>query len=154
MTLFRGRYRVESARCPTWDYTNPGWYFITFVTANRQQWLARIEDGEAIPSTAGRIVAEEWVRIAVLRPAVQLGPVAIMPDHVHGLIGFMDHRSDLGRVIGQTKAVCTRRIRQSGVPDFGWQERYHDRIVRDPGQWDRLVRYVRENAQHHEPPAD
>lgn len=132
----------------------PGGYFVTFVTVDRQPWLARIEDGEAIPSTAGQIVAEEWERISILRPAVQLGSVAIMPDHVHGLIGFMGHRSGLGRVVGQTKAVCTRRIRQSGLPDFGWQERYHDRIVRDPGQWDRLARYVTENALHHGPPLD
>lgn len=152
MALYRERYRVESARCRSWDYSNPGWYFVTFVTADRRPWLSRIDAGEAILSSAGQIVVEEWARIGILRPAVQLGPVAVMPDHVHGLIGFMGHRSVLGRVVGQTKAVCTRRIRQAGLADFGWQERYHDRVVRDPGEWDRLARYVTENARHHEPP--
>ncbi len=32
MTLFRNKYRIESARYPNWDYRNNGAYFITICT--------------------------------------------------------------------------------------------------------------------------
>ncbi len=35
----------------------------------------------------------------------------------------------LGAIIGQTKSVCTKRIRAAGFPAFEWQERFFDEII-------------------------
>ncbi len=35
----------------------------------------------------------------------------------------------LGAIIGQTKSVCTKRIRAAGFPEFEWQERFFDEII-------------------------
>jgi hypothetical protein len=35
----------------------------------------------------------------------------------------------LGAVVGQFKIVTAKRIRQSGLVNFHWQTRFHDRIL-------------------------
>lgn len=38
----------------------------------------------------------------------------------------------LGAIIGQFKSVCTKRIRRVGcIPDFAWQPRFYDRVIRN-----------------------
>jgi len=55
MTLFRNKYRIESARLPGWDYANPGWYFVTICTRNRELFLSDIVDDSVILKPAGFI---------------------------------------------------------------------------------------------------
>jgi putative transposase len=42
MTLFQNKYRIEPARLPDYDYSTPGWYFITICTKNRVQYFGDI----------------------------------------------------------------------------------------------------------------
>ena len=35
MQRYKGRYRIESARLPTYDYRSPGWYHVVICTAGR-----------------------------------------------------------------------------------------------------------------------
>ena len=51
----------------------------------------------------------------------------------------------LGAIIGQFKTVCTKRIRKDGRPDFGWQARFHDHIIRDEDGLRKIRRYIRNN---------
>jgi hypothetical protein len=37
----------------------------------------------------------------------------------------------LGSILNQFKSVCTKRIRLARNPDFAWQSRYYDHIIRD-----------------------
>ena len=46
MTLFKNKYRIESIRLPGYDYSQPGGYFITIVTHNRQCLFGEIVNGE------------------------------------------------------------------------------------------------------------
>jgi hypothetical protein len=41
MTLFRGTYRIESARKKNWDYSLPGWYFVTICTERKKNYFGR-----------------------------------------------------------------------------------------------------------------
>ena len=41
------------------------------------------------------------------------------------------HPNSLGSIVGQIKSITTKRIRLAGKPDFHWQERFYDRIIRD-----------------------
>jgi putative transposase len=111
-------------------------------------------------SQAGEIVAGEWVRTESVRPEVRLDGWVVMPNHVHGIIEIMgtdgtprspaDGRSrlvagSLGAIIGQFKAACTKRIRKAVRPDFGWQDRFHDHIIRDEEALQMIRWYIRSN---------
>lgn len=84
MTLYTNKYRIESARCSTWDYTSNGTYFVTICTKNRQCFFGDGVDGEMNLSEIGAIVAEEWQKTAQIRPNVQLGAWVVMPNHFQG----------------------------------------------------------------------
>jgi REP element-mobilizing transposase RayT len=51
----------------------------------------------------------------------------------------------LGAIVGQYKSVCTKRIRSTCRPDFGWQSRYYDRIVHTRRAWTAVRRYIHQN---------
>ncbi|MEM1127236.1 MAG: transposase [Bacteroidota bacterium] len=163
MDRYQGRYRIPSARHPRWDYAAPGWYFVTWCTQGRVPWLGTVERGSLRLSAAGRIVADEWRRTPVVRPRVTVEAWAVMPDHVHALIGLdvegpppdvapvglvgqppdVRWRSgSVGAIVGQIKSVSTKRIRRAGMPDFAWQPRFHDRIVRSRRAFVNIRRYI------------
>ncbi|MBK9578819.1 MAG: transposase [Fibrobacterota bacterium] len=80
-----------------------------------------------------------------VRACVELGPYVVMPDHLHGLIHLMDGSANLGVIVNQVKSNATKRIRALLDPQFAWQARYHDRIIRDEAEFDRICGYIWEN---------
>jgi REP element-mobilizing transposase RayT len=46
--------------------------------------------------------------------------------------------------IGGIKSAVTRFARENGIP-FGWQSRYHDRIVRSQNEMNRIAEYIEQN---------
>lgn len=163
MTLFMGRYRVESNRLPGWDYAGPGWYFITICTRNRAPVLSEVRDGRVHLTPIGRIVAEEWKRAEVVRDNVALDEWVVMPDHLHGLVRLTRRGprvlcdpgppsrlrpGSIGAILGQFKSVCTKRIRAAGYPTFAWQAGYHDDVIRDAHHLAAVRRYIANNPRN------
>ena len=136
-----------------WDYAGKGCYFVTVCTKGRREFLGQFKGGRMQPSAAGRIVAEEWQRTAEMRPEVRLDRWVVMPDHIQGIMLIRPQlRSSpsarppsLGWIVGQFKSSCTRRIREAGMPEFGWQREFHDRIIRSREQLEQSRRYVGNN---------
>ena len=50
----------------------------------------------------------------------------------------------LGSVINQVKGRCTKRIR-AVHPEFGWQSRFHDKVIRNDAHLESARRYIAEN---------
>ena len=86
MSLYRNRYRIESARLKNWDYTSNGYYYITICTKNRIHYLGNIINGRIILSKIGKIANQFWLEIPNHFPFVQLDKFVIMPNHIHGII--------------------------------------------------------------------
>ncbi|MFZ4520816.1 MAG: transposase [Bacteroidales bacterium] len=97
-------------------------------------------------------------------PNLKLGVYAIMPDHFHGIVTIVDTGRDvgtgrdvetghapslpLGNIIGSFKSAVTREINQTGFRGFGWQERYHDRVIRNEQEFRRIEKYIRDNPKN------
>lgn len=185
MKKYLNKYRISSTRLATWDYTNPGCYFVTVCTAHRIPYLGEVVRGEIHLSEVGKIVAEEWLRTGQIRPNVELDAWVIMPNHLHGIICIIEtprqgvsittHQgpipiqdisspqrgisigtnpkwkpNSLGSIINQFKSACTRRIRASIDPDFTWQSRYYDRIIRDDKSLAAIRKYILNNPPNWE----
>lgn len=84
--LFRGKYRIPSARLIGHDYAWPGRYFVTICTHGRVRWFGKIRNGIMGLNDAGCVVADCWTGIPDHYENVRLGPWIIMPDHLHGII--------------------------------------------------------------------
>jgi putative transposase len=85
----------QSIRCKGWDYTAPGWYFLTFNTKARRPVFGTIVNGRMALNAAGRIAAEEWHKSAEIRPNLAFDEFVIMPDHVHGIVRIVAREGDL-----------------------------------------------------------
>jgi putative transposase len=76
----------KSLRLKAYDYSQPGAYFITICTHERRCLFGDISDRQMSLNGIGRIVENEWVRTASLRPDVQLYLFVIMPNHIHWIV--------------------------------------------------------------------
>ena len=86
MTLFKDKYRIESIRLPGYDYSQPGAYFITICTHNRQCLFGEIVNGEMILNEFGELVKNEWQKTGIIRPNINIDTFVVMPNHLHGII--------------------------------------------------------------------
>ena len=58
---------------------------------------------------------------------------------------FRLHAHSVGAIVGQYKSVCTKRIRAACRPNFEWQARYYDRILRNRRERKAARRYILQN---------
>lgn len=86
MTLYRNKYRVDTARLQNWDYASDGRYYITICTKNREPFLGKIEKGIMILNECGRIVEQCWFDLENHYHNLKLDAFVIMPNHIHGIM--------------------------------------------------------------------
>jgi len=76
----------RSVRLTGFDYSQIGEYSITICTQARLPIFGEIREGVMQLSEIGMIVKEEWEKTPVLRPSLELGDYAIMPNHFHAIV--------------------------------------------------------------------
>ena len=155
MTLDR-RPRRKPTRLPAFDYRSPGPYFITVCSHGRAYRFGEIVKGEMHLNGAGRMVAAIWNAIPGQYPSAVVDTFVVMPNHVHGIIWFEAHLGNadpsLGDVMKWFKAGTTNRyiqgVRASGWLPFDghlWQRNYHEHVIRDDADMDRIREYITNN---------
>ncbi len=86
MTLYKNKYRIESARLSSRDYAANGYYFITICTHNRECGLGKIVNGRMLLSETGEIVLREWNKSFEIRRELYCDCFVIMPNHIHAVV--------------------------------------------------------------------
>ncbi len=147
---------------PGYDYTQPGVYFVTICTHQRECLLGDIVDGLMHVNCWGEIVQEEWLRTAILRPAVALDVFVVMPNHFHGIISIASdcrgtaRRAPTGEQFGRPisgsvptlirafKSATTKRINEKrGTPGTPvWQRNYYEHIIKNEEALNRTRAYI------------
>jgi putative transposase len=150
------RDRITSRfRLRGYDYSLPGYYFITICVANRSPMLGVVRDGEFTATPAGEMVLQVWGEQTTRFSGIELDEFCIMPNHFHALIGISTREGDgmrpttLPRVVQGFKAATTvaygRGVRTLAWPPFDgrlWQKGYHDHIVRSDHDLERIRDYI------------
>ncbi|MEO6066653.1 MAG: transposase [Gemmatimonadales bacterium] len=124
---------------------------MTFTTWARAPWLGRLSVEGFAPAPAGATVMAVWSELPKWFPRIELSEVAVLPDHVHGLVELREHHDDsasLGDVVRVWKAVAAHRIHPQ-LPEFKWTDGYWDRIVRTESEFETVRAYVSENVARH-----
>ncbi|MBW4507175.1 MAG: transposase [Scytonematopsis contorta HA4267-MV1] len=178
MTLFQGKYRIESTRLPNHDYASNGFYFVTICIDKRQHFFGDIINGQMYLSAVGQIAEKYWTEIPRHSKNTVVDTFVFMPDHMHGIIiidnptpeykdvvsnvsTLMDdnHEYDISRAMSEIspaagslsvilrsyKAAVKRWCKINGYPDFGWQERFYEHIIRKD---DYSLNHIREYIFH------
>ena len=104
-------------------------------------------------SELGQIAKKLWYKIPNHFRFVKLDEFTIMPDHLHGIIIINDKMSlispktgSLGSVIRSYKSAVSKNIHQIN-PDFSWQTRFYDHIIRTGRELNRIRNYIVLNPQ-------
>lgn len=183
----------KSTRMADYDYSQPGYYFVTICTQNREYLFGDIVNGNLILHDSGKMVSEIWAEIPVYYPGIEIDEYVVMPNHLHGIIKIQnpigsthvnhpagtdprvcpkiiyetnsgqsrgivpaDTKTSLGlsvsMVIQRFKSLTTKK-HIDGVNCCGWmpfkrqlwQRSFHDRIIRNDDELNRIRKYIIEN---------
>jgi putative transposase len=85
-SLFRNKFRNESIRLNSHDYSSHGTYFITICTFQGLSYFGNISNGKMILSEQGKVAFKLWHELPEHFPFVSLDEFVVMPNHVHGII--------------------------------------------------------------------
>lgn len=157
---FRNKYRIESARLAGYDYSRSGAYFVTMCTKNRNHYFGKIVAGTMQLSEIGGVANNCWKKIPNHFPSVSLGEWIVMPDHIHGVIFItnivetqdlasphVSHVPSLGTIIRGFKIGVTKYIRSNTDIVNLWQPRFHDRVIRNEPELNRITQYIIANPK-------
>lgn len=153
----------HSIRLAGYDYSAPGYYFITVCTYNRASLFGELVNREMHLSEAGKLVAQIWNEMPQWSSRIVLDACCIMPDHFHGILMLTekagkDQSSEvtLGIIVGRFKSIIAARycneVKKNNWPPFDghlWQRNYYERIIRNHDELDEIRRYIKENPENH-----
>lgn len=161
------RHHRRSTRLRGYDYTQPGWYFVTICTHQRlclfdEPRLRHVaeEIWRALPRFGAHVGIDEWV---------------VMPNHVHGIIeiqetpagvlalddgkcregprwaglGINVEPGALGAIMRSYKSAVTRRANNLADLAMGpvWQRGFWERVIRDDQELQATRRYIQDNPR-------
>ncbi|MFO7870370.1 MAG: transposase [Kiritimatiellia bacterium] len=134
------------------DYTRPGFYMITILTAGRRRLFGRCENNRTRLSEMGEIVKRRWHEIPQYRPGIETNTLVVMPDHLHGIVYV---KGKLPKPVGQTirgyKSGATSELRKhTNDPRLDiWEEGYHDRVIMNSDTLRSERRYIADNPRRY-----
>jgi REP element-mobilizing transposase RayT len=156
MNDFRSR---KPNRLKGFDYSDNGAYFVTICTKNREELFGTIAGAEfrrpqaeilTKLSECGLTVKNEIDVLSSKYPEIFVDKYVVMPNHVHMIIvvsggGRQNAAPTISRVINQWKRAISIKT------DFSpWQKSFHDHIIRNGADYDRIARYIENNPSNWE----
>jgi putative transposase len=169
---FQNKYRIPSSRLKNWDYGHSAAYFITICTANREHFFGEIENANMLVSEIGAIAQQEWLKSTEIRPDMNLfmGDFVLMPNHFHAIVFIGDNQyntsesidgkpivsthlpnrfgaqsKNLASIVRGFKSAVTTYARKNNIP-FDWQTRYHDHVIRNEAEYQKITHYIQYNV--------
>ena len=165
----------RSIRLQWRDYGQPGAYFVTICTRDRECLFGEIADGRMWLNDMGHAVEAEWLNTAHIRPQVELGAYVVMPNHFHAIVVIVDNGRDvlagrgilddrgvseyaptefrspsqtIGAIVRGFKSAVTKRINAiRGTPGLPvWQRNYYEHVIRNDDELDRIRQYIVDNS--------
>ena len=157
----------KSMRLKGYDYSKPGYYFITVCTQNKKCLFGDIRNRQMVLNSAGRVVEKVWYELPEHYQHVELDAFVIMPSHFHGIIvlrpnptvgaGFKPapttkpaptkKRHALPEIVRALKTFSSRRINEirNTLGVKLWQRNYYEHIVRNENELNEIRKYIQEN---------
>ena len=166
----------RSIRLPGYDYSQPGAYFITLVTKNREELFGDVVNGQMLLNDIGKCAAVVYKTLLKHFP-IRIESNIIMPNHLHGILilprmgeASVSTISDfifdvvpdasprqpigttpgsLGAIVQNYKSISTRRINnlRRTPGEQVWQRNYYEHIIRGEEELQQISEYIIDNPQ-------
>jgi len=145
-----------------WDFTSPGWYFLTICTKAMKPVFGTVVNGRMVLNEAGRIADQCWRAIPEHFPRAVVDEHVVMPNHVHGLLqltpdgwdlpGFTARREAFGKPVAGSVPTIVRSYKGAVSKALGqglWQSRFYEVRARDEAARANIRRYIRQNPENY-----
>lgn len=141
-------------RLKSYNYSLPGYYFITICTHKQKELFGKIKNGKIIFNESGLIIKKNLDILNNFCKDVEVDHSIIMPNHVHLILisyKYEKHDSDrskmiVSKLIQQFKSSCTKDIRNIKKRNIVvWQRSFYDRIIRNEKELYNIRKYVELN---------
>ena len=175
MTFNPEIHHRHSIRLKYYDYSRPGFYFVTLCAYHRECVFGDIEKNNIVLNALGTLVKKNWHDLPVHFPGIELDRMVVMPNHLHGIIVIRNDRrggvsppikiiptcrgaviapkggrKTLGQMIAWFKYESTKEINRivTGNPESKiWQRNFFDRIIRNEDELNRIRNYIVTNPE-------
>lgn len=155
----------HSIRLKGYDYSQPGAYFVTIVTHQRQCLFGEIVNGKINLNDGGKIAEQFWNDIPKHFPNTIMDEFVIMPNHIHGIIilnnngliigakNFSPQQNErprgttqsIGSIVRGFKIGVTKWFRQNSNIHSVWQRNYYEHIIRNEIELNKIREYILNN---------
>lgn len=169
----------RSIRLKTYDYNQPGFYFVTICTQGRESFFGEIINNKMYLNDAGQMVESVWMQIPHHYSKYSIDEFVVMPNHFHGIISVVGAgpracpnlqreiksgqpqgvapTGSLFDIVHRFKSLTTNQylkgIKQKNWPVIQgrlWQRNYWERIIRNEVELHGFREYIENNpAQWH-----
>jgi len=164
------KHHRRSIRLKEYDYSQPGLYYITICTYNRELLFGNIFNNKIFLNNAGIMVKKFWCEIPLHFPITKLDEYIIMPNHIHGIIKIIENDDktvggqnfdpllhppknqfqkiiprSIGSIIRGFKTGVTKWFRNNTEIHPIWQRNYYEHIIRNEDDLDRIRQYIIDN---------
>ena len=149
----------KTIRLPDYDYSTPGYYFITICTKNKKQYLSKIDVGTGLPdgpentlTEYGKFADNQIQVMDAFYDNISVDKYCIMPNHIHILLQILQPEcgpsgrpvptnSVVSKFVGTFKRFCNRHYGENI-----WQSRSFDHIIRGKEDYLNVWSYIDNNA--------
>ena len=150
-------------RMQGWDFTSPGWYFLTICTKNMRSEFGTVVNGRMTLNEAGLIADKFWREIPEHFPRAVVDEHVVMPNHVHGLLrltadgwdvhGLTARREAFGKPVAGSVPTILRSYKGAVTRALGrnpWHRRFYEVRARDERARTNIRNYIRRNPENYE----
>ena len=155
----------KDLRLKEYDYSEPGAYFITICTKNKEKSLwkgeldvqnfdwklvgARFARPQNLPlSEIGIAVEQNLNKWNETYENVYLSSYVIMPNHLHIMVVILPDEEDgrakraptVSTMINQFKGAVTKQLGENI-----WQKLFYDHVIRNKYDYEEIAKYILEN---------
>ena len=156
MMVSKAKRNRQSLRLPCFDYSSPGFYFITICIKNREHLFGTISNGVMLSNAFGEVAEGIWTEIDQNYPQAKTGAFIVMPNHVHGIIEIKQplvgaihelhlrneesvldpnqrRKMQIPLIVGRYKVQVSKQINLlRKTPGASvWQRNYYEHIIRN-----------------------
>ncbi len=156
----RHAVRRKHLRMQGWDFTSPGWYFLTVCTRNMRSEFGTVVNGHMTLNESGRIAEKFWHQIPEHFPRAVVDEYIVMPNHVHGLLHLIDRPTAcrgpmeaFGKPVAGSVPTIMRSYKGAVTRALGrnpWHRRFYEVRARDERARTNIRNYIRRNPANYE----
>ena len=131
-------------RLKNFDYSSCNYYFVTICTWDKTCIFGK-------PNALnqwGAITEKCLLEIEHHFSGVKIDKYVIMPNHVHMIVVLQGGNCELPQIVGQYKSSVTRKIHETAPQVKVWQTSFHDHVIRNQKDYERIWLYIEANPQN------